>query len=337
MLPTAASKQDCPHGSCKAVGLRREKFLSLTTANGLQADWQLQSTQLCFCWPRTSGTVLGAGEEKRQNKSASIYFCTADPSAPLHSWQGLELSLDPPNKSLIMRHGNPPALSTPFGLHCPGTGYFGHHRWFLHLTEHRDGASRCLTTTLLSHSTRGKRSSAKALMSPLDLGGWDTKGRVQRMGFTGVTEQNFHPHWHWELLLRQESRAELIRVSALSKALIHPTSRPKIFIPQTPYPSCSVWAKQKPHFLSSPLCPGSNPSLCGVAQHLLAAVGESSKLWVSPDTQAAESSPSLSFLCYLIAWMLFPVFIFLVCLAGLEGLTCWKTAVTSLSAALAKG
>lgn len=45
MLPTAASKQDCPHGSCKAMGLRRDKFLSLTIANGLQADWQLQSTQ----------------------------------------------------------------------------------------------------------------------------------------------------------------------------------------------------------------------------------------------------------------------------------------------------
>jgi len=47
-----------------------------------------------------------AGEEKKQNKSASIYFYTADPSAPLHSWQGMELSLDPPNKSLFMRHGN---------------------------------------------------------------------------------------------------------------------------------------------------------------------------------------------------------------------------------------
>lgn len=55
-----------------------------------------------------------------------------------------------------------------------------------------------------------------------------------------------------------------------------------------------------------------------------------------PNTLAAESSPSLSFLCYLIAWMLFPVFIFLVWLAGLEGLTCWKTAITSPSATLTK-
>lgn len=191
------------------------------------------SSLLWFCWPGTSGTVLWAGEEKRQNKSASIYFYTADPSASLHSWQGLELSLDPPNKSLFMRHGNPPALSTPFGLDCPGMGYFGHHRWFLHLTEHRDGASRCLTTILLSHSTRDKLSSVKALINPLDLGGWDTKGSVQGMGFTGETE---HQHQDWELLLRQKNRAELIRVSALSKALTHPTSRPKIFIPQTSHP-----------------------------------------------------------------------------------------------------
>lgn len=31
------------------------------------------------------------------------------------------------------------------------------------------------------------------------------------------------------------------------------------------------------------------------------------------------------------------MFVFLVCLAGLEGLTCWKIAVTSVSATLAKG
>lgn len=34
--------------------------------------------------------------------------------------------------------------------------------------------------------------------------------------------------------------------------------------------------------------------------------------------------------------MLFPVFIFLVWLAGLEGLTCWKSAITSPSATLTK-
>lgn len=34
-------------------------------------------------------------------------------------------------------------------------------------------------------------------------------------------------------LLRQKNRAELIRFSALSKALTHPTSRAKTFIPET--------------------------------------------------------------------------------------------------------
>lgn len=129
------------------------------------------SSLLCFSWPGTSGTILWASEEKGQNKSASIYFYTADPSAPLHSWQGLELSLDPPSKSLFMRHGNPPPLSTPFGLDCPGRGYFGHHRWLLHLAAHRDEASRCLATVLPSHAIRDKLSNVEALINPWDLGG----------------------------------------------------------------------------------------------------------------------------------------------------------------------
>lgn len=156
------------------------------------------SSLLWFSWPGTSGTVLWAGEEKRQNKSASVYFYTADPSAPLHSWQGLELSLDPPNKSLFMRHGNPPSLSTPFGLDCPGRDYFGHHKWLLHLDECKDGASRCLDTILPSYTIRNKLNNVEALISPQDLRGWDMKqrprGGVQGMVFTGETEQNFHQH-----------------------------------------------------------------------------------------------------------------------------------------------
>lgn len=119
------------------MGLKREKFLSLTIAKGLQADWQLQSTQFPALVQMTRHLWDRMGEERRQNKPVSVYFYTADPSAPLHSWQGLECSLDPSNKSLFMRHGNPPPLSTPFGLDCPGRGYFGHHRWLLHLAECR--------------------------------------------------------------------------------------------------------------------------------------------------------------------------------------------------------
>lgn len=159
MLPTAVSKQDCPHGSCKANGTEEREIP--VSDNSLWAPGRLAAAKhSVLCSASADQAPLGlyyfAGEEKRQNKSALVYFCTADPSALLHSWQGLELSLDPPNKSLFMRHGNTPAPSTAFGLDCPGRGYFGHHRWLLHLAEHRDGANKCLTTTLPSHTFRNK-------------------------------------------------------------------------------------------------------------------------------------------------------------------------------------
>lgn len=101
-------------------------------------------------------------------------------------------------------------------------------------------------------------------------------------------------------------------------------------------------AKQKPPLLSlshslslSP--PRSNTFLLLRSNICLLLLERVPSSGFPPETQTAESSPSLSFLCYLIAWMPFPVFIFLVCLAGLEGLTCWKTAITSLAATLAKG
>lgn len=210
MLPTAASKQDCPHGSCKAMGLRRDKFLSLTIANGLQADWQLQSTQFPALVVLTRHlwdcTLRWWRKEAEQVCFHLFLYCTSICFSPQLARPRAQFRSS--NKSLFMRHGNPPALSTPLGLDCPGMGYFGHHRWFLHLTERREGASRCLTTTLLCHSPTEKLSSVKALISPLDLEGWDAKRGVQRVGFTGETQQNFQ-HQDWELLLRQKnSRAD---------------------------------------------------------------------------------------------------------------------------------
>lgn len=95
------------------MGLKRDKFLSLTIANGLQADWQLQSTQFPALVQMTRHLWDCMGEERRQNKSVSIYFYTADPSAPLHSWQGLELCLDPSQqKPLYEAWESPTTINT---------------------------------------------------------------------------------------------------------------------------------------------------------------------------------------------------------------------------------
>lgn len=107
-----------------------------------------------------------AGEEKRQNKSASIYFYTADPSAPLHSWQGMELSLDPPNKSLFMRHGNPSLpLPIPLGLDCPSRAILSTTGGFS-ISLDTGWSSRCLTTTQPS-STAGDK--AEKHTGPADM------------------------------------------------------------------------------------------------------------------------------------------------------------------------
>lgn len=127
-----------------------------------------------------------AGEEKRQNKSASIYFYTADPSAPLHSWQGMELSLDPPNKSLFMRHGNPSLYQHPTWLGLPGQSYFKHHRWLLHLSKHRMEQQMPHHNTAQQYhwgqSWEAHRTCRRATKKR-------PTGGVQGMGFTGETEQ----------------------------------------------------------------------------------------------------------------------------------------------------
>lgn len=55
---------------------------------------------------------------------------------------------------------------------------------------------------------------------------------------------------------------------------------------------------------------------------------------LSPRHTHSRIAPSRLRLSYLTAGILFPVLIFLVWLVGLEGLTCWKTAIASPSAAL---
>lgn len=110
-------------------------------------------------------------------------------------------------------------------------------------------------------------------------------GAAQGMGFTGETEQIFHQHtetfWAAFKTEKQPGEAELIGVSASSKALTHLISWPKISIPQTPCPReqlrlCLGKAE------TFPPCPGSNSFLRVGGQHLLAPLREGSKLWASP-------------------------------------------------------